>query len=305
MTLSLPDDAACWDAPSAHSWKALRSQGSADDGPASFRMALRSTFATRLSEGRRFNDGQHLHIIVSTLACFVWSIKDVHASLLHDVVPEDWPSLHTTNLLNKLDGHLAPLNIVKASASEQELRQAVARALTIHICHLYGAGDLMDWLPGVLRAASMGQTVKERMQTWGKEDPVRLRRVTYHSAQIIAICRDFPFNAPHEPFFVFHAGTALWCAAQLLPAYQTNTGSGSPPSLLFLDRQIAEGDADYFEVLKWIREGGNVVIGLRGVPILGAPFSDIQMMEETARLLCTMRVWGISSAFISLLRRLV
>ncbi|KIW19440.1 hypothetical protein PV08_00012 [Exophiala spinifera] len=306
MMLSLPSDASCWDAPSAHSWMALRSQGSADNVLTHFRLAVRSTFDTSLSEDFQFNDGQHLHLIVLTLARFLWSIKELQASPLQDVVPEQWPFLaHKSNLLDKLDSYLTPLSIARMSGNDQELRQAVARALMIHISHLYGANDLMDWLPGLLRSAGKSEMIKERMKTWGKEDPVRLRRVIYHSAQIIAISRDFPFNAPYEPFFVFHAGAALWCAAQLLGEAPTDSESDNSVNLLFLDRHITDGDVDYFKVLKWIREGGSVVIGLHGVPILGAQSSHVQVMEETVRILRNMRVWALSGAFIDVLRRFI
>ncbi|RVX69951.1 hypothetical protein B0A52_05786 [Exophiala mesophila] len=310
IRLSLPEDAARWEATSGHAWKALVPRTSNFNDPVSFRIAVRSSFDTKLALDIELRDPQHFHLMVITLARFLWSIKELQNSPLMDVVPEQWPLVaHKNNLLETMDNYSTSLSNLRATVDETELARKVERTSIIHICHLYGASDLMDWLPALLRTSGMNMAAKERMKIWGQEDPIRLRKVAYHSAQIMAISRDFPFNAPYEPFHVFYAGVALWCVASLLAEPKSdhvdhdNHDNQRP---IFLDRPVTTGDVEHLRISKWIQEGGDhAIVGVYGVPVLGNQHSPVQALNETIRILQDMRSWDLSLAFVNVLRQLL
>jgi hypothetical protein len=306
MALSLPCDVARWEAHSAHSWTALCPWTQPDGELVKFRTAARSLFDASLAESVQLSDGQHLYIIVVTLARFLWSIKELQVSPLMDVVPESWPLIeHKSNLLDKLDQYLVSPYTESASETDRNIQCVAGRALIIHTSHLYGSSDLMDWLPAMLRSSGSNQAAKERMMRWGSEDQERLRKVVYHSAQILAICRDFPFNNPYEATYVFYAGAALWCATTMLEAPVLDSATNEDATPLFLDKNATEGEADYAKVVQWIRQGGNFNVGLYGVPVLGTRVSRIQILEETVRVLQNLRVWDLSKAYANVLRQLI
>lgn len=305
MALSLPGDIARWEASSAHSWKALCPWVQSDDELVKFRTAARSLFDFNLAQSVQLSDGQHLYIIVITVARFLWSIKELQVSPLMDVVPENWPLIeHKGNLLGKLDQYLVSPYTARASETDNNIQYIAGRALVIHTSHLYGSSDLMDWLPAMLRSSGFNQAAKERMTKWGSEDQVRLRRVVYHSAQILAICRDFQFNNPYEPTYVFHAGAALWCVVTMLeaPALDSAVDDATP---LFLDKSATEGEANHSKVMQWIQEGGKFNVGLYGVPVLGTEMSRLQILEATVRVLQNLRVWDLSKVYAGVLRQLI
>lgn len=307
--LNLPEDAARWEAPTAYAWMALSPRGSRGDELLNFRTAVRSTFDLTLSETVHLTEEQHIYIVVITLARFLWSIKELQASPLMDVVPERWPLLeHKVALLDKLDSYVTSPHSIKARGNDSGFQQSVQTALVVHLSHLYGSSDLMDWLPVLLRSSGLNRVARERMKAWGEEDGARMRKVVYHSAGIIKISRDFPFNGPYEAFYVFYAGAALWCAATVLREGNDHTNSGTnvneePP--IFLDKHVDERDhVRDSKVLQWIRDGGTVKVGLYGVPVLGSDSSPMQVLDETLRILDKMRVWAISKAFAEVLRQL-
>ncbi|KAF9769931.1 hypothetical protein IL306_012570, partial [Fusarium sp. DS 682] len=266
MALSLPDEDARWEAPTAYSWMALQPWQPSQENRIEFRKAARECFNPSPAEGIQLTDDQHLHVLTVTLGRFLWSIKELQASPLMDVVPENWPLLeHKRTLLTKLDQFLTCPDAAKANKDDGNLRRIIQRLLMIHLCHLYGAGDLMDWLPALLRAGGLHKEIRARMSRWGLEDGARLREVAYHSAQILALSRSFPFNSPSESFYVFYAGAALWCAAVLLgeSGRDTNTeacgddDNGDELTVLRLDAlHIANGD-DYNLFQQWLCEDGS------------------------------------------------
>jgi hypothetical protein len=286
--------------------------------PIGFRLAARSCFDTSLVNSVQLIDTQHIHIIVVMLARFIWSLKELQVSPLTDVVPDYLPiAQHKMILTDKMGDFLTSPHEWKHSmtADDRVLCHIAQRALITHISHLYAASDLMDWLPALLRSAGLNKPARERMARWGEEDPARVRKVIYHSSQIMAICRDFPFNTPYESFYVFYAGSVLWCSATLLASPLRdkicgggeNVNSETSQVTLLLDKPSASHAADWsFKILQWVREGGeNIQVGLYGVPVLGTAASRIQVLQETVRVLQNMRFWDISRAFASTLRRLI
>ncbi|KAL9560682.1 hypothetical protein ACKAV7_015173 [Fusarium commune] len=314
MALSLPDDDACWEAPTAHSWMALRPWQPSHENRIEFRKAARECFYPSLTENVQLSDDQHLHIITVTLCRFLWSMKELQVSPLMDAGPEDWPLVnHKRTLLKKLDQFLVCPEAAKANKDDAVLRRIVERSLIIHLCHLYGAGDLMDWLLPLLRAGGQHKEARARMSKWGVEDGVRLRQVAYHSAQILALSRSFPFNLPCESLYAFYAGGALWCATVLLgelePGIDTeacNDGDESHQvTVLQLDAFHPSDGEDCRKVHHWLCEGGRARVGLFGVPRLGSKESQVQVLQEALRILQNMRIWELSKGFSEFIRKLI
>lgn len=214
---------------------------------------------------------------------------------------------HKRTLLAKLDQLLACPYGAKATKGDGNLQRIVNRASMVHLCHLDGAGDLMDWLPALLRTAGRHNAARARMSRWGQEDPARLRQVTYHSAQILSISRSFPFNTPSESFYVFYAGAALWCAAILLEkpddAGVEMRDDESPA--LFLNVPKMAKETDIQRIQQWLCEGVSVRLGVYGVPDLGSQESRVQVLQETLSILQNMRTWGLSKAFSEVIRQLI
>ncbi|KAM0455074.1 hypothetical protein ACHAPV_007963 [Trichoderma viride] len=318
LTLALPSDADSWEAPSAHAWIALHPWKTEAD-TVGFRLAARSCFDASLIDKIQLTDTQHIHIIMVTLARFVWSLKELQVSPLMDVVPDYMPIPdHKATLTDKMGDFLVSPHVLKYSMAtdDRTLRHVTQRALIIHMSYLYGASDLMDWLPALLRSAGFNKPARERMVKWGEEDPARVRKVIYHSSQIMGICRDFPFNTPYESFYAFYAGAVLWCAATLLASplrdgicgdKDKKSDSESNRVILPLDKPPVNDAANWTaSILKWVYEGGrHIQLGMYGVPMLGSPESRVQVVQETVRVLQNMRVWDISRAFASTLRRLI
>lgn len=295
-----------------HPWKT-------EADPVGFRLAARSCFDASLIDRIQLTDTQHIHIIMVTLARFVWSLKELQVSPLMDVVPDYMPIPdHKATLTDKMGDFLVSPHVLKyaMTADDRTLRHVTQRALIIHMSYLYGASDLMDWLPALLRSAGFNKPARERMAKWGEEDPARVRKVIYHSSQIMGICRDFPFNTPYESFYAFYARAVLWCSATLLASPLRGSICGDKNEtidseanrvILPLDKPPVDDVANWTaNILKWVHEGGrHIQLGMYGVPMLGSPASRVQVVQETVRVLQNMRVWDISRAFASTLRRLI
>ncbi|KIW88099.1 uncharacterized protein Z519_11209 [Cladophialophora bantiana CBS 173.52] len=73
-----------------------------------------------------------------------------------------------------------------------QLLQAMYRTRLSHVARLYGAGDLMTFLYPYLRNGQETEKAKIRMFQWVQKDQRRVRNVTYHSAQILALLRKYP-----------------------------------------------------------------------------------------------------------------
>ncbi|KAL2678328.1 hypothetical protein Neosp_009073 [[Neocosmospora] mangrovei] len=320
MVLSLPDEAARWEAPTAYSWMALHPWHPPQEERLDFRRMARGCFELSVAQDMQLTDDQHLHIVTITLARFLWSIKELQASPLMDAVPEQWPLVaHKRTLLEKLDQFRACPDVGKAVKNDGNLRRIVQRSLTIHLCHLYGAGDLMDWLPALLRTVGQHKEAKARMSRWGSEDDARLRDVAYHSAQILALSRSFPFNTPSESFYVFYAGAALWCTAVLLESSDisrtetlNNDDNGDDedddyedlPTLCLDETKPENKDMDE-KIQRWICQGGTLRLRVYGVPNLGSKESRIQVLQETLDILHKMRTWELSKAFSGVMQQLL
>ncbi|KAL5590251.1 hypothetical protein FOBRF1_013808 [Fusarium oxysporum] len=314
MGLYLPDEDVRWEAPTAYSWAALHPWQPSQEDRIDFRKAARESFIHIPAEDIHTIDDQHLHVLTITLTRFLWSMKELQTSPLIDNVPENWPLVaHKRTLLTKLDEFRTCPDAAKANKDDRNLRRIVERLLIIHLCHLYGAGDLMDWLPALLRAGGQHKELRARMSRWGLEDGARLREVAHHSARILALSRSFPFNSPNESFYVFYAGAALWCTGILLGEFgrdahtevRSDDDECNDLAVLWLDSLDVKDEDQYNQLKQWLREGRNVRVGLFGVPDLGSKKSRAQVLKETLRILQNMGIWELSKGFSEFIRQLL
>lgn len=306
LVLTFPSSRQLWDATTAYAWSALRPGQPDAEQRIDFRKAARTWFDSSLGDVAQLDD-QHSYLVVVTLARFLWSIKELQVSPLMDAGPEYWPLVeHKKTLLNKLDQFLAASTSVDSAQDIGCVPQITLRNMLIHLCHLNGAGDLMDWLPALLRSSGRHPAARARMSAWALNEHARVREVAYHSAQILSLCRKYPFNFMCESFYPFYAGAALWCTSILLPKvcqpYPTEPKS---EPVLFLDQENFEGSAESQRIQDWLRNGGGSVVGVYGVPKLGSIDSRIQILEQTASILNSMRTWQLSAAFSAVIRKLI
>ncbi|KAK5310122.1 hypothetical protein LTR93_012108 [Exophiala xenobiotica] len=129
------------------------------------------------------------------------------------------------------------------------MERVVHRLQLAHLAHLYGAGDLMNWLYPSLHNGLEAENARQRMAQWATEEPKWVREVAYHSAQILALVRQYPSNTPLEPSIIFHAGVVL--------AY----------------------DAMSSEVRAWVHNGDANTVSLHGVQSLCPDLGRQQVLD--------------------------
>jgi hypothetical protein len=140
------------------------------------------------------------------------------------------------------------------------------------------------------------------MIQWSEENQAQVRSVIYHSAQILALCRDFTFNTPTEAFHAFYAGAALWYASSFLTPTDGDLGNSLP---LQIDRPVRGDPLEVSDIVTWINDSKNFTVSVYGVPDLSTASGRLKVVEQTIRILQRMRVWKISERFASILVQMV
>lgn len=207
-------------------------------------------------------------------------------------------SIGRDHLQNILDRFLH-MRTMSTTLTRFELADAYREAQMIHMSHLHGAGNLVDWLHPLLRNPNE-ESARLHMMKWAAEDAGRVRNVTYHCSQVLAILRNYQANYPLEPLSAFHAGAVLWCAAQLLPR---SAPLADEPTLR-LDN-IPRCEKDSIAPREWIASGIPSRVHLYGVPNLACEDAKDQVLEQTADLLKRMTCWNISQSFLKIIMRLM
>ncbi|KAH8816699.1 fungal-specific transcription factor domain-containing protein [Xylogone sp. PMI_703] len=301
MRLALPSPLAMWEAESAHVWMSLHPWTESVPQNLPFRPTIHGLFERSEMGIGKVTDDQHQLIVVITLTRMLWSVKEFEASPINDLVRQ-------THFLKDSKRHIQEVLdrflIMQVPTTKTALSNFVRKIQMIHMSHLYGAGDLMDWIRPMLRGRKEAEGARRRMIAWGAEDPVRIRSITYHSAQTLAILRRFPHNEPLEAFNVFHAGVVLWCMAGLLsenrPSNISCAHQEKHRGVYRIDITTRRGETCAHSQIDedWIVNGGPQVVSLHGVPDLCCPRGQIQVLEQTAEILERMQVWGISQSFL-------
>lgn len=294
-----------WEAESPQAWAALHPWTETGPQNIRFRPSMRGLYDRPEEVLRQLTEGHHQIPFILTLMRMLWTSKEIEASPLNNHEHCD-SKLAKSNMeiLDLIDRFLDPAEINAKNASPV----AMYKAQTIHMAHLIGAGDIMDWLYSLLRPGPEADVARARMHRWALEDPPRVRQIAYHSAQVLAINRRFPHNSPAEPFNVFHAGAVLWCVAQLLShssQVSQAVNKSNQSAICQIDSLKASCDPEMVEVKTWVKNGGIRIVSLSGVPNLCAMEGRRQVLEQTAKVFDRMRVWGISQNFLKVIISLI
>lgn len=299
--MEMPSSAEHWQAESAHSWAALHPWTENAPQPVKFTDLCRSLLDSPDNFAKKLHPSHHRYMIL-TLIRMIWDLKETRGSPMSSLGGvEAQLNARREHLQEILDQFLhirlclprsMPLNKV-------ELGDAYREAQMVHISHLHGAGDLVDWLHALLRSPTE-EGPRRRMLQWAAQSPARVRSVAYHSSQILAILRNYQSNYPLEPFTAFHAGTVLWCVAQVLP--RLTLQSNDP--VLRLD-EIPTCEKDVIPAKEWVSTGNPSRVSVFGVPNLASDQAKDQVLEETAELLKRMTCWSISQNFLKVVTGLL
>jgi hypothetical protein len=304
--MDLPSSSEHWEADSPQAWAVLHPWSQTIPPNLKFKPTIRSLFDGKGRAKEKVKDDRHRQIIILTLVRMIWSLKEINGSGINDLVREtNHLNEGKKNLLEVLDQfQQSPGASASALYTQKDLARVAARAQIVHMSHLYGAGDLMDWLYPLLRGSRSheGENPRSRMMHWAEQSVVRIREVAYHSAQTLAIIRQYPYGLPSEAFNAFHAGVVLWCMAEVLPRESCTT----PRCRIRIDKLAGQDDeGDNTAIGLWIRDGGPHAVSLHGVPSLGSDHGRQQVLEQTADLLKGMRVWGIAQNFLKVILELM
>ena len=309
MKQALPNSLDLWEADTVHAWMSLHPWTDKLLPNLPFRPMIRSLFEPSETNAMKATDYQHQLIVVNTLTRMLWSVKEFEASPVNDLV-RGTQSLKGSkmNIQEVLDQFLALRAPAQNDSSKTAISSVVRKSQIIHMSHLYGAGDLMDWIRPLLRGGSDAEAARRRAEDWGRQDLVRLRSVAYHSAQVLSLLRRYIQNEPLEAFNVFHAGIVLWCVAGLLSYDRRTTvlnGSQLRDSAYRLDATSSSRQGMSHADRDWIQNGRASVVFLHGVPDLCCARGQVQVLEQTVEILGNMHVWGIAQNFLLVISQIL
>ncbi|CAN9370500.1 unnamed protein product [Alternaria alternata] len=286
LNFNLPGSREHWEAENADVWASFHPWSKSVPLTSPLRPKLASFFDGSPDPAGNLSE-EHLLIISLMLLSMLWSIKEFRSFPLEDLARPLGFENGRQAMMHAMDQIKVPILAMADSHTQSEMERLVDRTQLAHIAHIYGAGDLMNWLFPYLRNDAERDTVKTRMLRWANEDHRRTREVTYHSAQILGLVRHYPSLMPVQSFLLFHAGVILSCMSFLLP--ESCTPCPGPP--IQLEKLGSEESAD---LMRWLESGGSSVISLTGVPSLCCPTGRRLVLDQTASLLKRHKTWGIA-----------
>jgi hypothetical protein len=252
INLNLPGSAEHWAAESALAWSSLHPWSRTCPPPSRLRPMIRLLFDGTPNPVEHITDEEHRFLIILTLVRMLWTLKEIRSSPIDDLVTPPSYDDGRRDLLRAIDRMTIPIMAASKNNTRTEMDRLVHRMQLVHISHIYGAADLMNWLYPYLRHGPEAENARIRMREWANENPPRTRDVAYHCAQILGLVRHYPSNMPLEPFLTFHAGVVLSCMATVLPRRPTYNQSSSI-QLDLLDP--GSGDVTNRQA-SWVSNGG-------------------------------------------------
>lgn len=299
MIVDLPNSTAHWEADTAQSWAALHPMARIPKS-ISFHPTVTAFLEGTPDIVDKVDDDQHVYLVILTLVRLLGTVKESDRFSLGDTGFGQESQQKTTKILAALDFvQASSTQLASASAcTQQQLMQIVRRSQTINLAHMYGAGDLMDWVYRILRDGPQVAALREGLLRWALQDPARARGVVFHAAQAIAVARCYPFNTPMEINAIFHAGLVLWCMVDMLSCIQQAIPSETMPHLR-LDLLPKQDNGEYMRSIEsWIQGGQMTVLSLFRVPDMGSKMGKKLILELVIDLLKRNRVWGVSQNFM-------
>ncbi|KAI8937388.1 hypothetical protein NX059_006592 [Plenodomus lindquistii] len=286
INLRLPSSIEHWEALTPQAWASLHPWCKTVPSSPRLLPTVKMLFDGTPNPLERIVDEEHRFLVVLTLLRMLWSQKEIG---IHDLV--NLPSYDDgrKNILRAMDQMTSSITELSNTHTVLEIERIVHRVQLVHLAHIYGAGDLMNWLYPYLRNGPEVENARARMKQWADEDPQRTREVAYHCAQIIGLVRHYPNNMPMHGFIIFHAGVVLVCVSSVLPQISTATQGAS----LQLDDLAAETHFPSRQSL-WVKNGGNEKVGLVGIPSLYCTEGRQRVLDQTVSLLRRQRSWGMA-----------
>jgi hypothetical protein len=287
INLALPGSFEHWAARTAVAWASLHPwYKTVPPGPRLL-PTIRTLFEETANPLDKITDEDHLFLITLTLLRMLWSQKEVG---VHDLLKRSTRDDGRQILLRAIDRLAVSVSELADTHTGPEIERLVHRMQLVHLAHIYGAGDLMNWLYPYLRNGPVVENAKVRMQQWAHEDPQRVREVAYHSAQILGLVRHYPNNMPLHGFIIFHAGVVLACMAIVLP--QTDISRrGAPLQLDDFATRLPYGPNRQG---LWVKTGSDEQVGIFEVPSLCCAEGRWRVLDQTASLLKRQRSWGMA-----------
>lgn len=295
--MTLPSSMKHWDAGSAYAWSSLQPMVNLQPTGPRLQPIIKSLLDGNRNVAETVDNERHRIVILLSLSRMMWSLKEVATTPMDSLIGD-----RLEEVRQKVQDTVDWFWQFPVSLSHTHTKTEVARSVhamhIVHLAHIYGAGTLMNFYYSFLRNSLLqrtedGRVAEALMKQWASENVRLARVVAFHCAQILALARRFPENMSMEPFLVFHAGVLLMTMGLVLPATQPSQGPG-----LKIDHLGPVGDPTFFKILNWAREGGNVVVGVHGVPVLCCETGWKQVLDETAEILTGLKVWKLTQALL-------
>ncbi|CAN9270688.1 unnamed protein product [Alternaria alternata] len=174
LNFNLPGSREHWEAENADVWASFHPWSKSVPLTSPLRPKLASFFDGSPDPAGNLSE-EHLLIISLMLLSMLWSIKEFRSFPLEDLARPLGFEDGRQAMMHAMDQIKVPILAMADSHTQSEMERLVDRTQLAHVAHIYGAGDLMNWLFPYLRNDAERDTVKTRMLRWANEDHRRTR----------------------------------------------------------------------------------------------------------------------------------
>ncbi|CAN9222978.1 unnamed protein product [Alternaria alternata] len=176
LNFNLPGSREHWEAENADVWASFHPWSKSVPLTSPLRPKLASFFDGSPDPAGNLSE-EHLLIISLMLLSMLWSIKEFRSFPLEDLARPLGFENGRQAMMHAMDQIKVPILAMADSHTQSEMERLVDRTQLAHVAHIYGAGDLMNWLFPYLRNDAERDTVKTRMLRWANEDHRRTREL--------------------------------------------------------------------------------------------------------------------------------
>ncbi|KAF4439163.1 hypothetical protein FACUT_4345 [Fusarium acutatum] len=307
VCMNMPSPASEWEAETPHSWVASRLCTNGYPPRLTLRYLLRSLVENKSASPLvDIKEDLHRSLLVCSLVRMVWTTKEICSNPVHDILPGPNIDVQKESLLATLNCFLEPAHDeISGFRSFKDTTFLVRRLCAVHMGHLYGCGELMNWIYPLLRNKDMDGSLERRMRYWLADRPEMVRKAMYHASQILGLSDRFADHGPYQSFSVFHAGVVLFYLARLCLLSPKDTALQQPSEHLQLDFLGPTCDVYAVRIEQWLKGSFLATVGLQGVPDLVSRQGLFQILEIVAKMLQQMQVvWGVAENFCKIILKL-
>ena len=346
----MPCNSTFWEAETAQSWSALCPLTGSPPPGSFFPVAVNDMFEACVAE--RVERGAHLRyqrILVRTISRMMWQLKEMQSSF--PIYQPRQPAFFESEFrlsVNMLDRFVAlnPLSgtdSLKISLDSSTSPMASQTLQAIHIAHLHISPGLVDSVYQLLknRGTDFDKAVQFCYRHFRRQSDAR--RVAFHCAQVLSLCRRYPSGATCEPFNIFHAGLSLWLVAPLLhgefaPQIGFEKRSHTPQHIATSSTELhfsqtrqlrldvnfevvgTNRDNQYDLLHQWLAPEdatpnnkvtqlsnpiATIIPSIHGIANLSSTQGLRQILVQTADMLENMQIWGIAKKLRELVVKLL